>query len=156
MSKPYSIESHEAICNQLVAQQARGRPCSEYVESVGGEVRVGDFMKFRRVTCKPPLPDTETPLAISFVVLSSLAQGMGFFENEAGYMCCNTNLYVRLNRFPSRVTFQGIVKVPKRVLFAQTNVTVHLHLCDVMAVALVLHRTLFTEDNNGFMNVYAV
>jgi hypothetical protein len=46
--------------------------------------------------------------------------------------------------------------VPERVLFAQTNVTVHLRLSDLRAVDLVIHRMIFTEDHNGCMNVYAV
>jgi hypothetical protein len=149
MSKPYSTGSYVAINNQLVAQHARGRPCSEYVESGGGEVCVGNFVKFRRVTCKPHLPDSMVPLTIIYVVVSCLGQVVGLFENEAGDMCYKSNLYVRQDRFPSRVTFKGTVTVPERVLFAQTNVTVHLRLSDLRAVTFVLHRTIFTKDHNG-------
>jgi hypothetical protein len=50
MSKPYTIEDYNGINNQLMAHEQRGRHCSEYIESVGNDVRAGDFITFSSVT----------------------------------------------------------------------------------------------------------
>jgi hypothetical protein len=57
---------------------------------------------------------------------------------------------------PRSVTFPGVVTVPDRILFVQTNVTVVLLVRDIKEVALVLHRQHFIEDNNGFLHVFAI
>jgi hypothetical protein len=49
---------------------------------------------------------------------------MGFVYNEWGDMCCKVNIYWKQDRVPRRVTFPGVVTVPDRILFVQTNVTV--------------------------------
>jgi hypothetical protein len=81
---------------------------------------------------------------------------MGFLSNEGGDMCCKVNIYWKQGRVPRRVTFPGVVTVPDRILFVQTNVTVILLVRDIKEVALVLYRQHFTEDHNGFLNVVAV
>jgi hypothetical protein len=55
MSKPYVIEDYNGINNQLMAHEQRGRPCSEYVESIGDDVQASDFITFSSVTCSPAL-----------------------------------------------------------------------------------------------------
>jgi hypothetical protein len=127
-----------------MAHEQRGRLCSEYVESVGDDARAGDFITFSSVTCSP--------------ALSGEKQGhaMGFLDNEGGGMCCKVNIYWKHYRVPRRVTFPGGVTVPDRILFVQTNVTVVLLVRNIKEVALVLHRQHLTEDNNGFLNVFAV
>jgi hypothetical protein len=157
MSKPYVIEDYNVINNQLMAHEQRGRPCSEYVESVGDDVRAGDFITFSSVTCSPALSgEKQIEHSVLFPVSSSVGQVLGFLDNEGGDMCCKVNIYWKQDRVPRRVTFPGVVTVPDRILFVQTNVTVVLLVRDIKEVALVLHRQHFTEDHNGFLNVFAV
>jgi hypothetical protein len=157
MSKPYLIEDYNGINNQLVAHEQRGRPCSEYMESVGDDVRAGDFITCGLVTCSPALSgERQIEHSVLFPVSSSVGKVLGFLANEGGDMCCKVNIYWKQDRVPRRVTLPGVVIVPDRILFVQMNLTVVLLVRDIQEVALVLHRQHFTEDHNGFLNVFAV
>jgi hypothetical protein len=73
MSKPYVIEDYNGINNQLMAHETRGHPCSEYVESVGNDIRAGDFITFHSVTCSPTLSgERQIEHYVLFPVLSSV------------------------------------------------------------------------------------
>jgi hypothetical protein len=85
-----------------------------------------------------------------------VGQVLGFLANEGGDMCYKVNIYWKQDRVPRRVIFPGVVTVLDRILFVQTNVTVVLLVRDIKEVALFLHRQYFTEDHNGFLNVFAI
>jgi hypothetical protein len=127
------------------------------VESVGDNVRAGDSIRFSSVTCSPTLSgERQIEHSVLFPVSSSMGQVMGFLANEGGDMCCKVNIYWKQDRVPRRVTFPGVVTVSDHILFVQTNVTVVLLVRDIKEVYLVLHLQHFTEDHNGFLNVFAV
>jgi hypothetical protein len=81
---------------------------------------------------------------------------MGFLANEGGDMCCKVNVCWKQDRVPRRVIFPGVVTVPGRILCVKTNVTLVLLVRYIKEVALVLHLQHFIEDNNGFLNVFAI
>jgi hypothetical protein len=81
---------------------------------------------------------------------------LGYFNNEGGQLYRNVNIYAKEDKFPRRLVFPGVPTFPGRILFAQTNVTVDLHVTQIRAVDLLLHRQHFTEDHNGFFNIFAV
>jgi hypothetical protein len=157
MSNPYVIYDYNSINNQLMAHEKRGHPCSEYVESVGDNVRADDLITFSLVTCSPTLSgEIQIEHSVLFPVSSYVGQVLGFLANEGGDMCCKVNIYWKQDRVASIVTFPGVVYVPDRIIFVQTNVTVVLLVQDIKEVALVLRHHHFTEDHNGFINVFAV
>jgi hypothetical protein len=127
------------------------------VESVGDVVRAGDFITFSSVTYWPAISgERQIEHSILFPVSSSVEQVLVFLANEGGGMCCKVSIYWKQDRAPRRVTFPGVVTVPDRILFVQTNVTVVLLVRDIKEVALVLHCQYFREDHNGFLNLFAV
>jgi hypothetical protein len=91
-----------------------------------------------------------------FPVLSSVGQVMGFLANEGDDMCCKVNIYWKQDRVPRRFAFAGVVTVPDLIVFRRTNVTVVLLVRDIRELALILHHQHFTEEHNGFLNVFAV
>jgi hypothetical protein len=125
MLKPYHVIAFDTINNHLRRLHQRAHPCSEFVEAVGDEVCIGDFIKFRTVVCIPPAVNASSVLrAINFRVRASLGQVLGYLNNEDGKMCCKVKLYLQEEEFPRSVTFPGVATVPGRILSAQTNVTV--------------------------------
>jgi hypothetical protein len=120
MLKPYHVLALDSIKNQLRSLHQIAHPCSEFVEAVGDEVCVGDFIKFRTVVCVPPAANASPVLrAINFRVSAALGQVWGYFNNEEGNVCCKVNMYLKEEEFLRRVTFPGVAAIPGRIMFAQ-------------------------------------
>jgi hypothetical protein len=80
MSKPYRVVAFESISNQLATYKQRGNPLSEFVAVVGGDVYVGDFVKFCTLTCTPPpFPDGRTIMNDFLCVRSIVGQMLVYF-----------------------------------------------------------------------------
>jgi hypothetical protein len=139
------------------------RPKLEHVETWGGNVALGDFVRVSQVIVCSPGTENNAPEDSKgqcdrsrFTIHAWFGHFLLYREDDGGAVSVNVNLYTMKSDIPYGVRLIGMAILPEGFLLVQTNLPCNLPIRNIIIVALLYHFQQSKHGHHGNLNVFAI